>query len=130
MKPQPDRRSGSDRRTPTSEATGWLLEDVRMTRGFLLAVVLVMFSFMAFGAWSAVATVRDLRDDDCANANERRAELRAIAHELVDNDRFLISVADSLSEDGLPDEFINPLEARWTEQDARIDVAYAGPVCD
>lgn len=112
-----------------TETNGWLLEDVRMTRGFLLTIVLVTFAFFGFATWSAVKTVNSLRDDDCLSANERRAQLRELGHQLVDNDRFLISVADNLSPGGLPDTFTIPLEARYTAIDAKIDTAYADMDC-
>lgn len=127
---QPDRRSGSDRRgrvTPSSD--GWLSEGVRMTRGLLLAVLLVVFSFFGFGAWAAVSTVRSLRQDDCIDRNLQRADQRELGHDLVDNDRLLINLADSLSEDGLPVEFTGPLRTRYDEQDAKIETAYAPDPC-
>ena len=133
MKPQPERRSGSDRRTPmtaTNVGVGWLTADVNITRGFLLSVVIVSFTFVGFGAWAAVRTVSELREDDCNAANDRRGELRDIAHDLVDNDRFLIELANQLSSDGLPPEFLAPLQARYNDQDRKIDDAYANAPCD
>ena len=127
---QPDRRSGNERRgrvTPSNE--GWLAEGVRMTRGLLLAVLLVSFSFVGFGFWAAVQTVQSLRDSDCIDRNDRRADQRELGHDLVENDRFLINLADSLSEDGLPPEFLDPLVARYDEQDARINAAYRAEQC-
>lgn len=126
-----ERRSGSDRRvTTTASSGGWLAEQVSITRGFLLSVVIVSFAFFGLGTWGAVHTVNSLREDDCHLANERRGELRDVAHDLVDNDRFLINLADGLSDDGLPEEFLAPLEARWHEQDAKIDSAYQNAPCD
>lgn len=112
-----------------STTIGWFSEEVRMTRGFLLAVVAVVFAFVGFGTWGAVATVNSLRDEDCRQANERRADVREIAHDLVDNDRFLIGLADSLTTEGLPAEFTDPLAARYDDQDVKIDTAYAAEPC-
>lgn len=127
---QPDRRSGNDRRgrvTPSSG--GWLGETVIMTRSLALAIVVVAFSFVGFGFWAAVRTVNDLRQSDCEFANERRTQLRELGHDLVDNDRLLISLADSISDDGLPAEFLEPLRTRYDEQDAEIEMAYSQADC-
>lgn len=112
-----------------NETRGWLREDVRMTRGFVIAVVAVTFAFFGFSSWAAVKTVNSLREDDCTAGNERRSQLRALGHQLVDNDRFLISIADNLSPNGLPDSFTVPIEARYTSIDAQIDEAYAEMPC-
>lgn len=122
MNVQPDRRSGHDRRV-TQEQTAvsaWFSEEVRMTRGFLLAVVVVVFAFAGFGAWAAIHTVQSLRDEDCLAANAQRQIVREVAHDLVDNDRFLVGLADSLG-DGLPPEFVDPLDQRYDGQDEKID---------
>lgn len=129
MKPQPDRRSGHDRRQTITGTRGWLNEDVRMSRGFLLTVIVVACAFFGFGTWAAVSTVRDLRSDDCTSAEAWRTAVGSITHDLVDNDRFLIGLADNLSPNGLPDEFTIPLEQRYTAQDSAIDDALRGEAC-
>lgn len=107
----------------------WRMSPATVTRGFLAFRDIVIVGFCAAIVLTGVTTVRGLRRDDCDNANARRLELHDVALNLLDNDRFLIDLADSLSDQGLPAEFEEPLDQRYEDMQRRIDEAYRPVPC-
>lgn len=107
----------------------WRKTPAVVTRGYLAFRDFVVLGLCVAIVLAGISAIRDLRREDCASANVRRAELEDVALKLLDNDRNLIALADAQSEHGLPDEFKTPLLERYDSQEAAIRAAYAPAAC-
>ena len=100
-----------------------------VTRGFLWFRDFILLGFVTALIFAGVASVRSLRADDCRAANARRIEIRDSTLELIENDQFLVDLADNLSSRGLPDSFTVPLRQRYELQREQIREAYSPSPC-
>lgn len=113
----------------TARFNRWRKLPRTVTNGFMFFRDLVMIGFVTAIVLAGVSTVKGLRADDCRATNARRADIERIFEKLVDNDRNLIELADSLSADGLPPAFKTPLLERYDQQSAEIAAAYMPTPC-
>ena len=100
-----------------------------VTSGFLWFRDFILLGFVTALVSSGIFAIRSLRADDCRSANARRIEIRDSTLELIDNDQFLIDLADNLSSKGLPDSFTVPLRQRYELQRQQIREAYSPSPC-
>lgn len=100
-----------------------------VTSGFLWFRDFILLGFVTALVIAGVSAVRSLQVDDCRAANARRLEIRDATLNLIENDQFLVDLADGLSEQGLPDSFTVPLRQRYELQRAQVREAYAPSPC-
>lgn len=107
----------------------WKKSPATVTRGFLFFRDIIVLLFVGATVTAGVTTASALRNDDCRFANERRAQILDVAHRLVDNDRLLLALADSVIEGGVPLGIYDPLIAQYDDLESDIDIAYAPVQC-
>jgi hypothetical protein len=117
------------RRNRIARFNRWRKTPRIVTRGFLLFRDLVLIGFVLAIVLAGVATVRNLRAEDCRAANARRAETKQVALDLVGNDKFFVDFIDSFIPDGLPATFKDPLLNRYQQQLNQIETAYRPIPC-
>jgi hypothetical protein len=107
-----------------------------VTAGWVVLAIGVLCILFGLIAWSVRANYQADRDRDaravyavCLTANDRRAEVKDIALQFVENDRFFIEFVDSFLPDGLDEAFKDPLLDRYAQQVADIEDAYEPEPC-
>lgn len=129
--PDPDRRQGDRRQMMTQirPVRGWLGEDVRVTRGWLLLCITVGFTFTGLSFSGAVAVVNGLRRDDCESANVRRSEALDVALADVEGDRAIWNSFDNLIPKGIPEPTRAIVFASLDAREAKAEDVYAAQPC-
>jgi hypothetical protein len=98
------------------------------TRGYLIFKDFIVLALCSAIVLAGLSAVHSLRSEDCEAANARRSEVRDVAitqlnnsRRLLANDQFLLDLADSLSTDGLPVRFREPLQRQYDQLRAEFD---------